>query len=217
VICFSCNLRRTVVGTQLGNLSLFHSGRLWAWLIIGGLSLIILVDLTQPVTLGSEAGRRSVLWPVLRLITGLLFLMWTHRVYLNLTALGAVYLEYSPGWAVGAFFVPVLSLWRPYQVFREIWAESDPGAVIAGDSWTLNLLPISQSRSAPALMQFWWAAYLVKGITVSGIRFENRVQVAALALEIVAAVLAILVIYRIDQRQHARFRVMSAMAHTTAG
>jgi Domain of unknown function (DUF4328) len=34
-------------------------------------------------------------------LTGIVFLMWIHRAYSNLPALGARNLETSPGWAVG--------------------------------------------------------------------------------------------------------------------
>jgi len=54
------------------------------------------------------------------------FLMWMHRAHRNLPALGAQNLKYSPGWAVGGWFVPFLNLVRPYQVMGEIWRESKP-------------------------------------------------------------------------------------------
>ena len=47
-------------------------------------------------------------------------LMWVHRAYRNLPALGARDMAYSPGWAVGWWFIPFLNLVRPYQVVREI-------------------------------------------------------------------------------------------------
>src|SRR6185437_9304082 len=47
------------------------------------------------------------------------FLMWFYRVHKNLLALRAANLEYSPGWAVGGFFVPFLNLVRPMHVMRE--------------------------------------------------------------------------------------------------
>src|SRR5690349_16122694 len=39
-------------------------------------------------------------------ITLIPFLIWVHQTYRNLSALGAQDLTYSPGWAVGYFFIP---------------------------------------------------------------------------------------------------------------
>jgi hypothetical protein len=63
------------------------------------------------------------------IVASILFLIWFHRAYKNLRPLGAVNLTYSPGWAVGGFFVPFLNLVRPFQVMREIWKASDPKGI----------------------------------------------------------------------------------------
>jgi len=47
------------------------------------------------------------------LASGVAFLVWFYRAHANLSGLGAEYLTYSPGWAVGWFFVPIFSLFRP--------------------------------------------------------------------------------------------------------
>ena len=47
------------------------------------------------------------------LVTAGLWLAWFRRAYLNLPALGARRLRYRPWWAVGAWLLPVFSLFRP--------------------------------------------------------------------------------------------------------
>jgi hypothetical protein len=59
--------------------------------------------------------------------------MWCHRAYRNLPALGAGVVRFSPGWAAGSWFVPVLNLFRPYQVLRELWVQSRTSP----EPWTL--------------------------------------------------------------------------------
>src|SRR5688572_9717366 len=54
------------------------------------------------------------------------FLVWMRRSYINLKALGVRGLEYSPGWAVGCWFIPFVNLVRPYTIMKEIWTRSDP-------------------------------------------------------------------------------------------
>jgi hypothetical protein len=81
-------------------------------------------------------------------------LMWTHRAYRNLPALDAQQLRYSPGWAVGYFFIPILHLFRPYQVMREIWRESDPARLpTSGESPGIR-------AASSALVGWWWAMWI---------------------------------------------------------
>src|SRR4030095_8115621 len=53
-------------------------------------------------------------------------LVWIYAAHANLPALNAGPLEFSPGWAVGWFFIPIANLVKPYQAVVEIWKGSDP-------------------------------------------------------------------------------------------
>lgn len=80
--------------------------------------------------------------------TGVVFLMWVHRANRNCRGFGAEGMEFTPGWAVGYFFVPVVSLWKPFQVVREIWkVSSDP------TDWRAN--------RGSQMINWWWALYLI--------------------------------------------------------
>ncbi len=89
------------------------------------------------------------------------FLTWFHRVHKNLPALGGRDLLYTPGWAVGGFFVPFLNLVRPFQVMREVWHGSDPSGVErdAGSSGP----SMRNQLGTPALVGWWWALFLISG------------------------------------------------------
>jgi hypothetical protein len=50
--------------------------------------------------------------------------MWTHHAYRNLGVMGVQGLQWSPRWAVAAWFIPVVNLCLPYLVLREIWKTS---------------------------------------------------------------------------------------------
>jgi len=58
--------------------------------------------------------------------TIIIFLMWLYRCYTNLPAFVAyrANIGYSPGWAVGSFFVPFANLFVPYQATKELWRKS---------------------------------------------------------------------------------------------
>lgn len=76
------------------------------------------------------------------LIAIICLLIWVYRAYKNLPALTDEHTQWSPGWAVGGWVVPILNLWRPFQVIKEIWEKSandtkrtDMGSVITGIWW----------------------------------------------------------------------------------
>jgi Domain of unknown function (DUF4328) len=74
-----------------------------------------------------------------------------YRARANLPALGISDARWSPGWAIGWWFVPIMSLFRPYQLVREVWQASDP---MTSSGWR---------RDAPPSVFFgwWWAFFLV--------------------------------------------------------
>ncbi len=50
---------------------------------------------------------------LLLLSGGVCFLIWTYRLTANLRSFGVPGLKHTPGWAVGYFFVPIMSLFHP--------------------------------------------------------------------------------------------------------
>jgi Domain of unknown function (DUF4328) len=56
--------------------------------------------------------------------TAIVFGCWIHRASSNARALGASGMEFTPGWAVGYYFIPISCFWKPFQAMREIWKAS---------------------------------------------------------------------------------------------
>jgi hypothetical protein len=54
------------------------------------------------------------------------FCFWIYRASRNLRSLGVEKQRFSPAWAVGWWFVPIMFWFRPYQVAAEIWKSSAP-------------------------------------------------------------------------------------------
>jgi len=92
-------------------------------------------------------------WGITNLVTGILFLRWTYLTKKNASALGASGFAASPGWSVGYYFVPILSLWKSYQALKETFQASDPE--FRGD-W--------QSAPRPRLLPLWWTLWLVSNL-----------------------------------------------------
>ena len=160
------------------------------------------------------------------LVTAGLWLAWFRRAYLNLPALGARRLRFRPWWAVGAWLVPVFSLFRPKQVLNDIWRASDPGLPPEqGDTW--------RRRPVAELLGWWWlsflASVLVRSITTEAVhaaadlmllgllpeqfeRFEPSagMQVLADLLTVLCGLLALRVVRRTTARQQERATRLAA-------
>ncbi len=131
------------------------------------------------------------------------FLMWLYRSYENLPAFGhrPGDIEYSAGWAVGSFFVPIVLLIVPYRAVRELWRKSVP-----------NQGNIFRDISPPAFFPMWWAAWLLSAVVGHiYLRMMFRTDIepdvdlalgsASAILSILAAVFAIMVVGEIDRQQ----------------
>ncbi len=75
----------------------------------------------------------GILAAIAFLIEGILVCMFLYRANANLRALGTLRLQHTPGWCAGYWFIPILNLYKPYQVTKEIdRASQRPG----GEDWT---------------------------------------------------------------------------------
>jgi hypothetical protein len=117
----------------------------------------------------------SCIVPVVYFPTVVVFCMWMWRSYRNLLLMEVRGLSYSPRWAVGAFFVPILNLFRPCQIAQEMWRASAPDlpADHRHRSW----------RHAPgsAIVGLWWAFWLIANVLYRAsylLSFSDDVQVA---------------------------------------
>ena len=88
---------------------------------------------------------------VLLIVNAISFGIWIVRAHKNLRAFGIQRLSYTPGWALGWFFVPFLNFVRPFQAMKELWQASHAGA-----EW-------SKSGST-TLVNFWWCLWLFSGV-----------------------------------------------------
>ena len=90
-------------------------------------------------------------------ITSTFFLLWAYRSYRNLSALSDRDLRFSPGWAVSWYFVPIMNLFRPFQVMKEIWKGSDPDADPSRPEE-------GKGRTGSPLLQGWWGLWLLNNL-----------------------------------------------------
>ena len=143
-------------------------------------------------------------------LSAIVFLIWLNRAHKNLQFLKPDLLEFTSGWAVGWWFIPFATLWKPFQVVREVWAESDPDF----DPDQPQYLSYSL-HAAPAYMVVWWIAWLVmlfalnigRGLVkIPGLTTTNFGAIVFFQAVVVifAGVLAITVVRDITTRQESR-------------
>jgi Domain of unknown function (DUF4328) len=166
----------------------------------------------------NRQGIAGVLELVTFIAVVIVFLTWFSRAYKNLGSLGASGFRFTPGWAVGAWFVPILNLWRPKQIANDIWRASDPAAAPAqGSVW--------REQAISPLLTIWWIFWIVSGYLgnltarlafegdeASDVRDADYADVVGLVLDAVAAVLAIVVVSRMTRRLNERAARMAAAA-----
>jgi len=132
---------------------------LWAYVAVsaataGGELLEAAGFLNIEVDMGALAvavGLTYLAYTAVMLLSVVLVAMWIHRAHANLVEGGVDGLEFTPGWAVGWYFIPFANLVKPFQAMRELWTashgEHDPFG-----------------GQAPSEVKAWWAAWIVGNI-----------------------------------------------------
>ncbi len=92
----------------------------------------------------------GIIYMVVFIVSGFLILRWIHRANYNARQLGAENMKFTPGWSIGYYFIPVLTLWKPYQAMKEIWKASKTSS-----NW--------EASGASSILPIWWTLWLVSG------------------------------------------------------
>jgi hypothetical protein len=135
----------------------------------------------------------GVVWLVVFAVTAIVWCVWQHRAQRNAIELADGKLEFTPGWAVGWWFVPFANLVKPFQSVRELWKASHGGhngRVVA--TWSV--------------IGWWWGLWLgasvlgrfiVRGGSLkspSDVIRHDTWEIVANGVTVVAAILAIMIV-----------------------
>lgn len=139
-----------LIGTRLGGLALY-------WLCY--IAMIVtgkIVDFDAPGdTLANDSltiatGLAGLVYLATYIVSGIVTLFWLYGAARNAKAIRPS-IEFTPGWAVGWYFVPVANLFKPYEVLRDIW--------IAGKGKVNGVYP----KGTPRLV-IWWLCNIGGGL-----------------------------------------------------
>ena len=142
------------------------------WIVLA-LEIISLIsgyfqyDLLQTVANGGEISTETatandtreqmigIIYLIAYIISAITFIQWFRRAYFNLH-LKVNHLSQTEGWAAGSWFVPIISLYRPYQIMKEIYQETKELLIKKG-------IDFKQSFSTSAL-GWWWTLWIINNI-----------------------------------------------------
>jgi len=99
------------------------------------------------------------------------FIMWFRRAYFNLHTKVSI-LSYSEGWASGSWFVPIMNLFAPHKIMKEMYYETE--SILQRE----NRIPDQQSGLP--LVGWWWALWIISNI---GNNIVNRIQMRSQDLD----------------------------------
>ncbi|WP_349664564.1 DUF4328 domain-containing protein [Cellulophaga lytica] len=131
------------------------------------------------------------------------FLRWFRRAYYNLNI--RVNCSHSEGWAAGVWFVPIISLFRPYQIMKEM------------DLKTTNLINSktnNQLKSDVTVIGLWWALWIVsnyigqylfkvlsKSQTIEGFLNSTLIEIVNSILGVVLAIVTAITIRSYSKKE----------------
>jgi hypothetical protein len=184
--------------------------------LLGRIATGALVTQSEALANDSRVAMIGIAQMSILLLTAIVFLSWFRRSYLNIQVFGA-HLPHSPGWAVGAWFVPILNLVRPKQIADAIWKASDPRLPHPVDpSWT--------DVKVPVFVHLWWATWILTAIagrfyfsmadstSIEELQNLNTVGLVADGLGVISALLAIMFVRGVSQRQEDRMNQAGSIA-----
>jgi hypothetical protein len=144
--------------------------------------------------------------------TAVIFFVWIYRAYKNLSALKAGGLKFTPGWAVGWFFIPIANLFRPYQIVSEIYKFSEPNEGAEGGFRKINFLSSN-------IVGWWWGLYLLSNIvaqitlrvvlrseTASDFITSTSVSMASDAIDVIGVIVTIIMVRDISRFQELKHK-----------
>lgn len=159
-----------------------------------------------------QIARNMITFDLLLLaVTMIAFLVWLHHTSANLRLLQADGLTHTPAGAVFSFFLPFVNIYRPCAIMQEIGQASDPRSVRNARAWK-TALPMHQ-------VTIWWLSFMAAaGLalfalwTTVGSRHDPDAEQFVMLFwcgsnlaMIVAAVMLMIVIHLLEQRQQERY------------
>jgi len=197
------------------------------WIILGldiamGVSSFFQLDLLYRMETGLDYNDQEVnindireavigiLYTVAYITSIITFIRWFRRAYFNLHQ-STDNVVFSEGWAAGAWFVPILNLFRPFQIMKELYTKTN--------KLLIEIAPDYDKKSNLFFVNFWWGLWVVSNLianretrsafnadTIQEIITYTELSIATSFLGVPVALLAIKVIKDYSQMEKILFK-----------
>jgi hypothetical protein len=94
----------------------------------------------------------GIIYGIAFLISGITFIQWFRRAYYNLH-LKVDNLKFGEGWAAGCWFTPIISIYRPYQIMKELYEKTKELLIHNGDELNENF--------STTFIGIWWGLWII--------------------------------------------------------
>jgi hypothetical protein len=184
------------------------------WIVLG-LEIISLFssylqyDLLQSIADGAYLSEESatandnreaiinIIYGIAHIVYFIIFIMWFRRAYYNIhQKVGRRRrLAFSEGWAAGCWFLPIINLYRPYQIMKELYYETKK--LLTDNGYTVNY--------TTNYLGWWWTLWIIRGFiqyygwlqqpeTLDGFISATTIDMVSTIVEIILSIVTIRVI-----------------------
>lgn len=155
------------------------------------------ISLTEAESNDSRQQIIAVLFIIIYIISAITFIQWFRRAYFNLHIL-VKGLSHTEGWAAGAWFVPIVSLFKPYQIMAEMFEKTKQ--LISKHQLQSEFKDISSNS-----IGIWWTLFIINNIighivfrlpsdTLEEMILVSNINIYQIVIQIPLAILTIKVI-----------------------
>lgn len=133
----------------------------------------------------------------------IIFLLWFKREYHNLHAINPK-LKYKEAWAIWSWFIPIINLWRPYQIMKEIY-------IHATTTEKKEIHPEEEEIITTPVIDLWWLLWLASNVlsqvnnrlpetTIDQLKSAHILSILTFGILIIDAMLLIKIINKINSK-----------------
>ena len=123
----------------------------WNYSLIESMSAGIRVSIETAERSDSFVTMSGGLLFIVAIIQIIIFMIWVYKFQKGLPIIQINDARWSPGWCVAWWFIPIMSLFRPYQVMAQFWRCTS--LLSSPSNW--------KNTTVPPFLMFWWITSII--------------------------------------------------------
>jgi hypothetical protein len=115
------------------------------------------VGVTQEMAESNDTREQivAIIYLLAYIFSAVTFILWFRRAYYNLH-LKTRNCTFTEGWAAGSWFVPIISLYRPYQIMKELYVKTN--------DLMINRGKVSGETLSTGHVGWWWTLWIISNL-----------------------------------------------------